>query len=154
MSYHNGSVWPHDNALIGLGLSLYGEQEKSVRILSGLYEASLHFDLHRLPELFCGFHKRGDGGGPTHYPVACAPQAWASGAAYLLLLSCMGMNISAQEKKISFANPVLPANLDELRIEHLRVGPARVDLLLKRHSRGIAVEVLRKDGELEIVKSI
>jgi glycogen debranching enzyme len=153
MSYHNGSVWPHDNALIGLGLSLYGEQEKSVRILSGLYEASLQFELNRLPELFCGFHKRADGGGPTHYPVACAPQAWASGAVYLLLRSCMGMNIDAVEKRISFVNPTLPANLDELRVERLQVGGARVDLLLKRHSLGIAVEVLQKDGELEIVKS-
>jgi len=154
MSYHDGSVWPHDNALIGLGLSLYGEQEKSVRILAGLYEASLHFELHRLPELFCGFHKRADGAGPTYYPVACAPQAWASGAVYLLLRSCLGMNISATEKKITFVNPTLPANLDELRIERLRVGDASVDVLLKRHSRGIALEVLRKDGELEIVKSI
>jgi len=154
MSYHNGSVWPHDNALIGLGLSLYDEQEKSVRILSGLYDASVHFELNRLPELFCGFHKRADGGGPTHYPVACAPQAWASGAVYLLLRSCMGMNIHAVEKKISFVNPALPANLNELRVEGLRVGEASVDILLKRHSRGIAVEVLRKDGELEIVKSI
>jgi glycogen debranching enzyme len=154
MSYHNGSVWPHDNALIGLGLALNGEHEKAVRLLSGLYEASLHFDLQRLPELFCGFHRRTDGSGPTHYPVACAPQAWASGAIYLLLRACMGINIQAVEKRITFVNPVLPANLDEVRVERLRVGAASVDILLKRHSRGIAVEVLRKDGELEIVKSI
>ncbi len=154
MSYHNGSVWPHDNALIGLGLALNGEHEKAVHLLSGLYEASLHFDLQRLPELFCGFHRRTDGSGPTHYPVACAPQAWASGAIYLLLRACMGINIQAVEKRITFVNPVLPANLDEVRVERLRVGAASVDILLKRHSRGIAVEVLRKDGELEIVKSI
>ncbi len=154
MSYHNGSVWPHDNALIGLGLSLYGEQQRSLQILSGLYEASRHFESDRLPELFCGFHKRADGGGPTHYPVACAPQAWASGAVYLLLQACLGMSIHAVEKKISLTNPSLPANLDELRIEGLTVGTASVDLLLKRHSLGIALEVLRKDGELEIVKSI
>jgi glycogen debranching enzyme len=154
MSYHNGSVWPHDNALIGLGMSLYGEAEKSIRILSGLYEASVHFDLQRLPELFCGFHKRPDGGGPTHYPVACAPQAWASGAVYLLLRACLGMDIRAVEKSICFSKPMLPENLDEVRVEGLRVGNATVDLLLKRHSRGTAVEVLKKDGEIEIVKSI
>lgn len=154
MSYHNGSVWPHDNALIALGLSLYGGQEHAVRIFSGMYEASLHFDLQRLPELFCGFHRREDGNGPTHYPVACAPQAWASGAMYLLLRACLGMNIRAPEKTITFTNPMLPPNLDELRLEGLRVGEARVDLLLKRHSQGTAVEVLKKDGELEIVKSI
>jgi glycogen debranching enzyme len=154
MSYHNGSVWPHDNALIGLGLSLYGEEETSLRILSGLYEASRHFELNRLPELFCGFHRRPDGAGPTHYPVACAPQAWASGAVYLLLRACMGMNIRAAERKIAFVNPMLPNNLEELRINGLRVGDASVDLLLKRHSRGIAVEVLHKKGEMEIVKSV
>jgi glycogen debranching enzyme len=154
MSYHNGSVWPHDNALIGLGLSLYGEEETSLRILSGLYEASRHFDLNRLPELFCGFHRRPDGSGPTHYPVACAPQAWASGAVYLLLRACTGMNIRAAEKKIAFVNPKLPANLNELRINGLRVGDASVDLLFRRHSRGVAVEVLHKTGELEIVKSV
>jgi glycogen debranching enzyme len=154
MSYHNGSVWPHDNALIGLGLSLNGEQEKAVRILSGLYEASSHFDLQRLPELFCGFHRRLDGSGPTHYPVACAPQAWASGAIYLLLRACMGMRIHAPEKRISFVNPMLPTNLNEIRVKGLRVGPTRVDLLLKRHSSGVMVEVMKKDGDLEIVKSI
>jgi glycogen debranching enzyme len=154
MSYHNGSVWPHDNALIGLGLSLCGESQKAERILSALYDASSHFDLQRLPELFCGFHRRPENYGPTLYPVACAPQAWASGAIYLLLRACMGMSIQAPEKRISFANPVLPAELDELRVEHLQVGAASVDLLLKRHSRGIAVEVLNKTGELEILKSI
>jgi glycogen debranching enzyme len=154
MSYHNGSIWPHDNALIGLGLSLYGEQHHAVRILSGMYEAGLHFDLRRLPELFCGFHRRTDGSGPTRYPVACAPQAWASGAAYLLLQACMGMNIRAVEKNISFSNPMLPANLNEVHVEGLRVGKASVDLLLKRHSHGVAVEVLEKQGELEILKSI
>jgi glycogen debranching enzyme len=154
MSYHNGSVWPHDNALIGLGFSLHGEHEKAARILSGLYEASLHFDLQRLPELFCGFHRRMDGSGPTHYPVACAPQAWASGAIYLLLQACMGLTINATEKRVLFANPVLPANLNEVRIEGLRVGSASVDLLLKRHSFGIAVESLNKEGELEIVKTV
>jgi glycogen debranching enzyme len=154
MSYHNGSVWPHDNALIGLGLALHGKAEKSLRILAGLYDASRHFELNRLPELFCGFHQRPDGAGPTHYPVACAPQAWASGAIYLLLRSCMGLNICALEKKITFVNPALPANLHELRMEGLQVGDATVDLLLQRHSCGIAVEVLRKDGELEIDKSI
>jgi len=154
MSYHNGSVWPHDNALIGMGLSLYGGQEHAARILSAMFDASLQFDLHRLPELFCGFHRRTDGNGPTHYPVACAPQAWASGTIYLLLSACMGMNICAVKKTISFSNPMLPANLDEVRLERLRVGDATVDLLLKRHSQGIAVEALKKDGELEIVKSI
>ncbi|HEY6767619.1 MAG TPA: amylo-alpha-1,6-glucosidase [Candidatus Sulfotelmatobacter sp.] len=154
MSYHNGSVWPHDNALIALGMSLYGMQDRAERILSGLYDASLQFDLHRLPELFCGFHRRADASGPTLYPVACAPQAWAAGAPFLLLRACIGLEIRAPERKLSLINPVLPAGLDYLRIEGLRVADATVDLLLQRHARGVAVEVLRKDGELEVVKSI
>ena len=109
MSYHNGSVWPHDNALIGLGLSLYGFQDAVAAILNGLYEASLHVDLHRLPELFCGFHKRADSGGPTLYPVACAPQAWAAGAPYLLLQASLGLSIKALERQVCFTNPILAA---------------------------------------------
>jgi glycogen debranching enzyme len=154
MSYHNGSVWPHDNALIGLGLALNGSQDKAVKILSGLYDACLHFDLHRLPELFCGFHKRPDGNGPTHYPVACAPQAWAAGSLYLLLGACMGLDIRAGDQKITLINPTLPASLDEVRINDLRVGNACVDFLVKRDRHSIAVEVLKKEGDLEIIKSI
>ena len=155
MSYHNGSVWPHDNALIAAGMSLYGMQESAERILSGMYDASLQLDLHRLPELFCGFHRRTDaGGGPTLYPVACAPQAWAAGAPFLLLRACMGLEIRAPERKLLLTNPVLPVELDHLRIEGLRVADATVDVLLQRHPHGIAVEVLRKEGELEVIKSI
>jgi glycogen debranching enzyme len=154
MSYHNGSVWPHDNALIAVGMSLYGMQDRAAQILSGLYDASLQFDLHRLPELFCGFHRRAGGAGPTLYPVACAPQAWAAGAPFLLLRACMGLEIRAPERKLLLINPVLPAELDRLRIDGLQIADATVDLLLKRRMRGIEVEVLREDGELEVVKSL
>jgi glycogen debranching enzyme len=154
MSYHNGSVWPHDNALIALGMSLYGMQDRAERLLSGLYDASLQLDLNRLPELFCGFHRRADGAGPTLYPVACAPQAWSAGAPFLLLQACMGLEIRAPERKLLLTNPALPAELDHLRIEGLRIMDATVDLLLQRHAHGIAVEVLRKNGDIEVVKSI
>ncbi len=90
MSYHNGSVWPHDNAMIGAGMANYGQQTLAGRLLTGMFEAALHLDLNRLPELFCGFHRRPDGTGPTQYPVACAPQAWAAGAPYLLLAATFG----------------------------------------------------------------
>jgi glycogen debranching enzyme len=153
MSYHNGSVWPHDNAMVALGLSLYGLQSKAISILYGLYEASLAVDLNRLPELFCGFHKRNDSSGPTLYPVACAPQAWASGSVYLLLRAVLGIYISAPERTIRFSNPALPANLDEVTVENLRVGDASVDILFRRHKDDVAVEVLRRKGELEAVKS-
>lgn len=154
MSYHNGSVWPHDNALIGFGLARYGLEQETIRILLGLYEASLQMDLQRLPELFCGFHRRPDSGGPTLYPVACSPQAWASGAVYLLLQACMGMEIYAPEKRIVFKDPFLPRGLDELRIESLRIGDATVDFFFRRCGKGASIEATRKDGELEVLKFI
>jgi glycogen debranching enzyme len=154
MSYHDGSVWPHDNALIALGMSFYGMQDRAERILSGFYDASLQFDLHRMPELFCGFHRRPDGAGPTLYPVACAPQAWAAGATFLLLQACLGLEIQAPQHQLLLTNPVLPMELTRLRIEGLRIADATVDLLFQRHASGVAVEVLRKEGELEVVKSL
>ena len=154
MSYHNGSIWPHDNALVALGLSLYGHQSKVLQIFSGLYEASHHVELSRLPELFCGFHKRADSSGPTLYPVACSPQAWAAGSVFLLLRAVLGIEIRAPERTIRFSNPVLPAGLDELIVENLRVADAVVDLLFCRHPEGVGVEVLRRSGDIEVVKSV
>ncbi len=154
MSYHNGSIWPHDNALIGLGLSLYGFQDAVASILNALYEASLHVDLHRLPELFCGFHKRTDSSGPTLYPVACAPQAWAAGAPYLLLQASLGLTVKALERQVCFANPILPPNIDEVRIENLGVPNAECDVVVHRHPGGVDVDVLRKHGEIEVIKSL
>ena len=154
MSYHNGSVWPHDNALVGLGLSNYGFQEAVASILNGLYEASLHVDLHRLPELFCGFHKRSDSGGPTLYPVACAPQAWAAGAPYLLLQATLGLTVKAHDHQVCFSNPALPPNIDEVKIEKLGVGGGECDVIVHRHPGGVDVDVLRKQGEIEVLKSL
>jgi glycogen debranching enzyme len=154
MSYHNGSVWPHDNALIGLGFSLYGMHEQACKILHGLYEASRHVELQRLPELFCGFHKRSEGNGPTLYPVACAPQAWSAGSVFLLLRACLGLEVRARERQIRFANPCLPLNLDELRIENLSVGDATADFLIRRDEPGVVVEVLRNHGDIEILTSV
>jgi glycogen debranching enzyme len=154
MSYHNGSVWPHDNALIGLGFSLYGFPQKSCEILHALFEVSRDVELRRLPELFCGFHKRPGTSGPTLYPVACAPQAWAAGAVFMLLRACLGMSVRAPERQICFDHPLLPINLDEVRIENLKLVDASVDLLMRRHEDGVAVEVLRRRGEIEILKSL
>jgi glycogen debranching enzyme len=150
MSYHNGSVWPHDNALIGAGLAHYGQQHIAARILSGLFEAARHVDLNRLPELFCGFHRRSDGTGPTLYPVACAPQAWASGAPYLLLAASLGLEIRAAERVVQFDAPHLPSFVDELRIEGLAVNDAVVDLLVTRREKGFTVDVLREHGTVEV----
>ncbi|PYI96499.1 MAG: amylo-alpha-1,6-glucosidase [Verrucomicrobia bacterium] len=151
MSYHNGSVWPHDNALIAAGFGRYGFKESAAMVLAGLLDASLFFDLHRLPELFCGFPRRA-GESPTLYPVACAPQAWAAGAVFLLLEACLGLSVSAPKQTLVFSKPVLPAFLPKVSIRDLKVGDARVDLLLTRHDEGdVGVNVLRRDGALEVL---
>lgn len=150
MSYHNGSIWPHDNALTAAGLSRYGCIGAARRILSGMFDLSQAVDLHRLPELICGFHRRG-GEYPTLYPVACAPQAWASGAVFLLLQACLGLRIEATSRRISFTRAALPDNVDRLQLSNLWVGDARVDLLLERHPHDVGVTVLRRDGDVQIV---
>jgi len=154
MSYHNGSVWPHDNALIGLGFSLYGFQRQSCQILHALFEVSRDVELQRLPELFCGFHKRPGANGPTLYPVACSPQAWAAGAVFMLLRACLGMTVRAQERQICFDHPTLPPDLREMRIENLKLVDACVDLAIHREDDHVAVEVERRRGEIEILKSV
>jgi glycogen debranching enzyme len=151
MSYHNGSVWPHDNALIAAGFARYGLKECAATVVAGLLDASLFFDLHRLPELFCGFPRRA-GESPTLYPVACAPQSWASAAVFLLLEACLGLEVSAPEQKVVFSKPFLPAFLREVSVRDLKVGGARADLLLSRHDEGdVGVNVLRRDGALDVV---
>jgi glycogen debranching enzyme len=150
MSYHNGSVWPHDNALIAEGLARYELMDSVLQIMTGLYNASLFVDLHRLPELFCGFVRR-RGEGPTLYPVACAPQSWSAASLFLLLQACLGLDIRANEGQICLRHPVLPEFLREVSIRNLQVGQATVDLLLRRHKSDVAVDVLRKEGKADIV---
>jgi glycogen debranching enzyme len=150
MSYHNGSIWPHDNALIAQGFARYGLREPLARVATALYDASQAMDLHRLPELFCGFHRR-PGEGPTLYPVACAPQAWASGAVYLLLQACLGLTVNAPERQIVFRKAVLPPGVDEIEIRRLEVGSAIVDLAVRRVGEDASVTILRREGEVEVV---
>jgi glycogen debranching enzyme len=150
MSYHNGSIWPHDNAIIAQGLSMYGFKEGAMRILEGMFNLSVMVDLHRLPELFCGFPKR-TGEGPTLYPVACSPQSWAAGAVYMLLQACLGMTLDAPEKRVQFEHPALPSFLEELRIQNLRVGTSSVDLTLHRYPDNVGINVDRRNGPVDIV---
>jgi glycogen debranching enzyme len=145
MSYHNGSVWPHDNALVAAGLARYGLQAEAGQVLEGLFEASRWFDLHRLPELFCGFHRR-VGESPTLYPVSCAPQAWAAGAVLLLLQACLGFEIGGVRRELSMANPFLPPFLREVQIRDLRVGDGTIDLILTRHGDDVVADVTRAEG--------
>jgi glycogen debranching enzyme len=150
MSYHNGSVWPHDNSLIAAGFARYGLQKECARVLSGLLDASLFFELHRLPELFCGFERRA-GEGPTLYPVACNPQAWAAGAVFLLLQSTLGLTISARDRRLGFSRRKLPGFMRELQIRRLQVGDTSIDLSICRSNGETEVTVLRKTSDLEII---
>ncbi|MFW5968201.1 MAG: glycogen debranching N-terminal domain-containing protein [Persicimonas sp.] len=149
ISYHNGSVWPHDNALIAAGLSRYGFKDEVTRILTGLYDASRFFDLNRLPELFCGFERRRHQG-PTRYPVACAPQAWAAGGVFTLLESVLGMYVDARKQRVVFHTPRLPVFLDQVRLCGLRVGRARLDLEMNRYKRDVGVQILDRRGDVEV----
>jgi glycogen debranching enzyme len=151
MSYHNGSVWPHDNSLIAAGFARYDLKESAATVLAGLLDASLFFDLHRLPELFCGFPRR-PGEAPTLYPVACAPQSWASAAVFLLLEACLGLSVSASKRRVAFSKPILPRFLRQVTIRGLKVADGRADLLLTRHDEGdVGVNVLRREGALDVV---
>lgn len=150
MSYHNGSVWPHDNALIAAGLARYGLKAGVEKVMAGLFDASLVVDFHRLPELFCGFVRR-PGQGLTRYPVACNPQAWASASAFMGLQACLGMSICAPEAKVLFTRPILPVFLHELQIKNLRVGKASVDLLVRRHELDVGIIVMHRQGDVEVV---
>jgi glycogen debranching enzyme len=149
MSYHNGAVWPHDNALVALGLARYGLVEAVLPIFTGLFEAGLCFDLRRMPELFCGFGRE-SGEPPVLYPVACAPQAWSAASVLLLLQACLGLEVSALQRQITFYRPQLPAFVGELRIHNLEVAGAAVDLLLVRHDEDVGVNVLRREGDVRI----
>jgi glycogen debranching enzyme len=150
MSYHNGSVWPHDNALIALGLSRYGQMDKALRLWSGLFQAGLFFDLNRMPELFCGFPQDA-GEGPVLYPVACAPQAWSAASVFLLFQSILGLEINGPEAQIRLTRPTLPGPLGELRIHNLQVAGGSVDLLIVCHEHDVGVNVLRREGDIEIL---
>lgn len=149
MSYHNGSVWPHDNALIASGLAQYGYTVYALRLLESMFEASLHFEFQRLPELFCGFRRR-IGDGPTLYPVACSPQSWAAAAVFMMLQASLGMTICGTVPYIHFRDSYLPPAVDYIFVENLRVGQSKVSLMVRRQAHGVGIEVIRREGDLEV----
>ena len=150
MSYHNGSVWPHDNAMIASGLARYGFKQHALRILGGLFDASVHLDLNRLPELFCGF-PRAARQGPTMYPVSCSPQAWAAASVFYLLQACLGLSIDAVQKQVCFSYPVLPESLNTVYLRGLRVGDATLDIAIVRYPDDVGINVLRRQGEAQVL---
>jgi glycogen debranching enzyme len=150
MSYHNGSVWPHDNALIGLGLARSGHKAHLIKIFEGLYSAQSYQADRRLPELFCGFQRR-RGRAPVSYPVSCSPQAWASATPFGLLGASLGLEIDCAGKVVQFKDPVLPGFLDGVTLRKIRIGTASIDVRLLRRDGQIALDVLRRDGDVDAI---
>ncbi len=149
MSYHNGSVWPHDNALIALGLARYRAKGEVTRIFRALFEAASYLDLQRLPEVFCGFPRLPERG-PTCYPVACAPQAWSAGSFFALLQASLGVIQDPWKREIRFVRPTLPKFLDEVSLKGLRAGEGTADVVIRRHGGRTALEVVGTRGHVDI----
>ena len=149
MSYHNGSVWPHDNAIIAQGFARYGLMAEAAQTLTGIFETALFMPGKRLPELLCGF-PRVKGKAPTLYPVACSPQAWAVGAVFMLLHACLGMQIDAAKNTITFCHPTLPSFLNDITISNLRLNNKQIVLQIRRNSEGMEVLVLSPGSDVEV----
>ncbi|MFT3839067.1 MAG: amylo-alpha-1,6-glucosidase [Myxococcaceae bacterium] len=150
MSYHNGSVWPHDNGIVAAGLSRYGFDEWMHMPLDGLFEASAQVEGHRLPELFCGFHRR-LGEGPTLYPIACSPQAWSAGTVFQFVQSCLRLSIDERQRKLVIDRPKLPGFLTWLRLTDLALpGSSAVSLLFERRDGVTHAEVTEQRGGFEV----
>jgi glycogen debranching enzyme len=149
MSYHNGSIWPHDNALIALGLARYRLKREVEQVFTGLFEAAAYMDLRRLPELFCGF-QRSRGRGPTLYPVACSPQAWASATPFTLLEASLGLEFDIRRGEIRLRNPRLPAFLRDVTLRNLKLGESNTDLKISRRDETVSVETLRTEGHVQV----
>lgn len=151
MSYHNGSVWPHDNAMTAYGLAAYGFTGHFNRVFGGIFDAALRSDLQRLPELFCGFHRR-NGVAPTQYPIACSPQTWASGSLIFMLQASLGIYFEADKKMVIFKRPELPNFLTSVYLRNLQAGPRRsVDILISRYGEDVTLEALRKPEDVHLL---
>ena len=149
MSYHNGSIWPHDNALIALGLARCGCKPAIDRVFAGLFSAATYMDQRRLPELFCGFQRQ-RGHGPTLYPVACSPQAWASATPFTLLEASLGLEFDPLNCEIRLRNPRLPEFLDEVILRGLRLASSSVDLRVRRHGETVSLDTQRSSGDIRV----
>jgi glycogen debranching enzyme len=150
LSYHRGSIWPHDNSLIAHGMALYEFREPANRLFTALFQAALKFRDYRLPELFCGIERR-EHDDPVQYPVSCSPQAWASGAVFLLLMSALGIRPSAHRRELNIVNPSLPDFLEHLSIRNMRVGDSRVGLDFTRRGERTFCNVVDIEGDKLLV---
>lgn len=150
MSYHNGSIWPHDNALIAAGLARYGFRREAAIIFEGLFAASVHMDLRRLPELFCGFPRKRNSA-PTTYPVACVPQSWATATPLSLIQSVLGLDFSVESQSITFHQPLMPDFMEEIRLSNLQIGHGTADVLLQCNAHEVAVRLISRRGKVDVL---
>jgi glycogen debranching enzyme len=150
MAYHNGSIWPHDTALVALGLDRYGLKHEVVRIAEGLFAAAQQFELRRLPELFCGFGRHA-GESPTRYPTACSPQAWAAASSLLVVQALLGLDIDGLRRRVTLRRPRLPSPLEWVRFTRLTVRDAELDLLCERRGDDVGSSVMRRSGDVSLI---
>jgi glycogen debranching enzyme len=150
MSYHNGSIWPHDNAIIASGLARYGLREGIEPIFNGMMQTAAYMDQRRLPELFCGFPRRRSRG-PTLYPVACSPQAWASGAVFQLLQAVLGLEYDLSARAIRLRNPAVPMSVGQITVRNMRLGDASISFTVRPDPNGtVSLGVLESSGKIKI----
>ena len=149
LGYHNGTVWPHDNSIIAMGLGRYGYKEEQSALFSSMFEAAGFYISYRLPELFGGFHRE-EYDIPIRYPVACSPQAWSSGTIPYMLTASLGLEPNALEQKLTLVKPKLPEWLEKVKINSLHVGNAAAKLEFQRVGGSTLVNVVEKRGELEV----
>jgi glycogen debranching enzyme len=150
MSYHNGSIWPHDNSLLALGFSRYGFKREAMRVSEAVFDAAVYQEHRRLPELFCGFLRK-PRRGPVRYPVACSPQAWAAAAPFALIGACLGLELSAGRNEICMNDPMLPSRARQILIRKLRLNNTVVDLKLLAENGDVAVNVLHRSGDARVL---
>ncbi len=150
ISYHNGTVWPHDVSLIAAGFKRYGYHDQANELVGRMFEATQQFPALRLPELFCGYDLDASSV-PVPYPVACSPQAWAAGSVFLFLETMLGLQPHADRHELEIAMPELPRWLQQVTITNLRIGDYSADLLFHRYRGGTAAEVVSKSSDLDVV---
>jgi glycogen debranching enzyme len=150
IDYQVGSIWPHDNSLIGYGLKRCGEDAAFVRVFTGIFDAAVRFEHYRLPEVFAGF-SRARYSNPVHYPVACSPQAWASGAIPYLLRTALGLEADAPRNCLSVRRPVLPPWLGSVELTGLRVGDSTLTLRYERVNGVTLVALVHREGDVHLV---
>jgi glycogen debranching enzyme len=149
MSYHNGSVWPHDNAIAAVGFRRISHHRGIQKILEGLTHAAVHLKTGSLPELFCGF-SRDERSGPIPYPVACHPQAWSAASIFTIVQAMLGIAVRGFDHRLVIDSPAMPEWLDWLKVENLRVGEGAVSLLLRRTPQAPKVEILETHGPVSV----